>query len=291
MSKVVLAGSNGLPYPTLKAIIENRSEIVFLGDSVVERVSRHDEDRRTLGQMVADNLAPRSVLTLSRSAHNPDIYLPLLQVMAKTGYRPNTIIIPVNLRCFSPQWELSPDWRFEQERAIIRRYLRFRWLPIKPIADVHHSEGAHAILAKTPVEYELSPFRTVGEFKNAIAGEPSNERSRTIFIYHYTHRLAPTNARLTNLRKCAELAQSIAEQVLIYVTPINLFALRRFVGTRAAEIVRDNASTLQALLPADVRNWTSELPEQFFFNEDLATEHLNESGRRKLADLIVQSLR
>ena len=32
------------------------AEVLYLGDSVVERVSQSDTDRRTLGQMVADDL-------------------------------------------------------------------------------------------------------------------------------------------------------------------------------------------------------------------------------------------
>lgn len=290
MRKVVLAGSNGQPYPTLKSVIENTADVVLFGDSVLERVSRHDEDRRTLGQMVTENLAPRSVLTLSRSAHNPDIYLPLLRVMAKMRHRPDSIIIPVNLRCFSPQWELSPDWTFDQEKAIITRYLRWRWASIKPVSNVHYDPEKHAEFDKRSVDYELSDFRSIGNFNNIIATEPSRERSAAIFTYHYTHRLSPLNRRLQNLKECSEIARSIARRVLIYVTPINIEAIERFVGMKAIRIVSDNVETVRgALDQANFTSWAGCLSEREFFSEDLATEHLNEMGRREIANRIARS--
>ncbi|MGW9949723.1 hypothetical protein J2W92_005074 [Rhizobium leguminosarum] len=291
MPKVVLAGSGGLPYPTLKSILSDTADIALFGDSVMERVSRHDRDRRTLGQMVADIASPRSVVILSRSAHNPDIYLPLLQAMAKARRKPRTIVIPINLRCFSPQWEMSPDWTFDQEKRIISRYLRWRWSAIKPVDDVYFDAEKHANFAQEPVEYELSPLSTIGEFKRVIASEPSRERSAAIFTYHYTHRLSQSNLRLKSLRDCVKIAHSIAREVIVYITPINMEALQRFVGPKAADIVFNNIRTIEmALGDEHLSNWIQALPETSFFSEDLATEHLNEVGRQALASLISETL-
>lgn len=291
MPKVVLAGSGGLPYPALKAIIKSKADIVLFGDSVMERVSRHDEDRRTLGEMISQQLAPQSVLTLSRSAHNPDIYLPLLRAMKKVRHRPKTIIIPINLRSFSPQWERSPDWSFEQEKAIIARYLRWRWSKIPAVSDVYLDASRHADFDEQEVDFELSPFKTIGEFRRLIRSEPSPERSASIFIFHYTHRLSRSNPRLQSLKECVAIAQAIARQVLLYVTPINSKALERFVGEQATAIVQDNVATIREVLDNQtVLDWSCAAAENHFFSEDLATEHLNEAGRKSLADLVVSKL-
>jgi hypothetical protein len=285
MPKVVLAGSDGLPYPSLTAVLQNTANIVLFGDSVMERVSRHDQDRRTLGQMIAGNSAS-SVLTVSRSAHNPDIYLPLLRALSKARHKPHTIILPVNMRCFSPQWQMSPDWQFTQEKTIIARYLRWRW-PVAPVADVHYDPAKHAVFDQLPVEYKLSAFRKIGDFKAAIASEPSCDRSAAIFTYHYTHDLDLANARLQNLQQCVKIAKSIAPQVFVYVTPINVQALNRFVGPEAVSILLKNVDVLASALDHDrFKSFVDAIPEDQFFSEDLATEHLNEVGRVRLASLI-----
>ncbi|MBY5682628.1 hypothetical protein HFO32_10715 [Rhizobium leguminosarum] len=291
MPKVVLPGSGGLPYPTLTALLKSEADVILFGDSVMERVSREDIDRRSLGEMASDSLSPRSVLVLSRSAHNPDIYLPLLLALKKARRKPKTIVIPINLRSFSPQWEKSPDWTFEQEKQIVSGYLRWRWSSIKPVEDVFLAPEKHAAFAKERVEYELSPVNTIGDFKRIIASEPSPERSAAIFIYHYTHRLTPDNRRLKNLQECVKIAKSIARQVMLYVTPINIEALNRFVGPKATGIVSDNITTIETALAGDrVSNWAASLSETHFFSEDLATEHLNESGRQELAGLIASEI-
>jgi hypothetical protein len=126
--KVVLAGSNGSRYQTLASIVVHYGqaattppEISMFGDSVAERVSRNDSDKRSLAQMVSENVAPRTFMALTRSAHQPDIYEPLIRAMLLQPRRPRVLIVPVNLRSFSPQWMLSPDWHFAQEILMHRK--------------------------------------------------------------------------------------------------------------------------------------------------------------------------
>ena len=69
------------PYAKLVQLVEafdrdRRSpDVLFLGDSVVERVSRNDRDVRTLGEMVVDEFAPSiDGLAVSHSGFHPAVF-------------------------------------------------------------------------------------------------------------------------------------------------------------------------------------------------------------------------
>src|SRR5688500_7661811 len=50
-------------------------DVLYFGDSVVERLSHHDDDRRTLGQMVGDELgSSKQTFALSHSAYHSQIF-------------------------------------------------------------------------------------------------------------------------------------------------------------------------------------------------------------------------
>ena len=69
------------PYPALAKLAagydsrwKKGADILFLGDSVVERISWHDTDKRTLDQMTSDKLSSRkSLMCISRAAYHFNI--------------------------------------------------------------------------------------------------------------------------------------------------------------------------------------------------------------------------
>jgi hypothetical protein len=169
--------------------------------------------------------------------------------------------------------------------------------PFGAVTDVLHDAEAHRTFDATEVSYELSTARTIGDFKAVIAAGPVTDedrlrRAREIFVYHYTHRLRPDNERLAALRRCLGLASGLAERVVLYATPINHEAGTRCVGDRFRGIVRANIAVLQDAAKDsgfELLDWSEMLAESAFFHEDLATEHLNETGRSRLAERIASA--
>ena len=90
------------PYPPLCRLVaaydaESASpDILYLGDSVLERVAHQDRDRRLVHEMLADRVAERHrVCGLSHAAFNPAVYLALVRCLTRLKQRPKTVIIPV----------------------------------------------------------------------------------------------------------------------------------------------------------------------------------------------------
>lgn len=297
---LLFPGSNGRPFPALVDIVKafggdpQHPDVLLFGDSVMERTSRHDGDSRTLAALIQARMAGQDVLPISHSAFNPTMYAALARVVARQPRRPALTILPVNLRCFSPQWDLNPAWQFRQELAVIERFLADPGTAVTPIADIRETPGFFTEFDATPVTYPLSRLTSVGEFRALVRGQPADEaskrqRSREIFVYHYTHPLQAGQRKLRALREAVMTLTEAGCGVLTYLTPLNHEAGVRLVGEQFRAALRGNsAAVIGALsgLPGIVADWTEQLPDTKFFHEDLATEHLNEHGRAALATLV-----
>ena len=122
------AKSEGNPYPCLVKVIDAGAcplDCLVFGDSVMVRVSNHDFDRRALGDMIYDRLAPSRVVVIARSAYHPLIFELLLKVVQTQPFGPaQAIVLPINIRCFSPQWNFHPAWQLNEEQRAIQNHLR-----------------------------------------------------------------------------------------------------------------------------------------------------------------------
>lgn len=297
---LLLPGSGGRPFPALVDIIRacardaDGDGVLLFGDSVMERTSRGDTDQRTLGTMIAEALQERPVATISYSAFNPQIFAALARVAVRLPRPPSVVILPVNLRCFSPQWDLNPAWQFEAELALIERYLSAPDTVILPIADIREAPGFYASFDATPVSFPLSRLSTIGEFR-ALVRQPSTDeagrraRAAEIFVYHYTHPLTAEHRKVRALREAVTTFIGAGCRVLCYLTPINHEAGERLLGSAFKPALRANAAVVASALrelPDVLQDLSEALPDEHFFHEDLATEHLNERGRSVLARLV-----
>ena len=127
------------------------------------------------------------------------------------------------------------------------------------------------------------------EFRALASETPSSERNRELFVFHYGHQLNAAHPKLSALRDAVALAKSIAERVLLYVTPVNVDAAARYAGQALSEIMRLNIDVLRSNVPLSIIDWHDALPDTAFFHGDIATEHLNETGRANLARRIVNA--
>ena len=287
--------------------------ILYFGDSVLERVSWNDNDTSTLGEMVSTRLKPNyNVCVISRTAYHPSIFLSLGQVLKITQKRPNLLILPINIRCFSPQWDWEPLWQYDREILAIEKFCNDpfrripRLVPSNKLTSTHHMQNK---FLKRTVKYPLTNFTRIGHFKELIATKPTetqaiNHRWRQIIIYHYLHPLRSDNQKLRNMQKLIKLMHEMDILVFSYITPINYQAGKRIVGEEFTHIVSNNIATIfQAITGCQkhiclgcvwnqhrlvVADWSTMLSENFFFHNNDPTEHLNEKGRSSLADAIVK---
>lgn len=303
------AGIDLPPFPELTYLIgtydrESHAPDVFcMGDSVWERLSRDDVDQRNIGQMLRDALHNTlDVAFITHSAYNLRIYLNLIKALERMKNRPGYMVLPINLRSFSPQWFLNPLWQFARENQVLEEYYASPEMNIPVIEPVVEYPGLYNSFDATPVNYPLSEFKTVREFRELIASVPVEEehiffRIRQIFVFHYMHPLVETHPLLQYLDEALRRLAEMKTKTFVYITPINHQAGLRFCGEDFLTRVALNTRTVYEVvarhqvegLPV-CKDYGTLLPSEYFFHPDNATEHLNESGRHILVEQLKSEL-
>lgn len=296
------------PYPALAKLAANYdsqwrkgAKILYLGDSVVERISWHDTDKRTLDQITADAFGGRkSLLCIARAAYHFRIYYHLLNVLKVTRNRPQLVILPINMRCFSPQWDLNPAWQFEEEIRALKAYPQTRKIPaIRVNADaLTYSDDERNLELDLP----YTGLKRLGQFLDLINNIPPDpegkfHRRRQIYILHYLNALSRDHRRLEYLGKTLDLLNELNVRALLYITPINYEGGARHVGDGFMDIVRSNVAVVRDFICPYLENgWVRFLDLQeyltsdHFFHADELTEHLNQTGRMKLAQALIHEI-
>jgi len=296
-------GTNGKPFPLAvdfqKAIRRGKPQIMLFGDSVSFRVANQDSDRRTLGQMVTDALAPRSVHVTSFSAYTAYMYGVFLGLARKMDAHPDWVILPFNLRCVSPQWDASPIWQYVQENSAIQRLMNDPDATPNAIAPVFLDEKAYNSVA---LYSPLSEQRTVGYFRKQIRFKPTDpeavrKRLAEILVLHYGMPVREEHRQFHYLVSAIREASAMGAKVLVYLTPINVEFMRKIWGDVLTDIVDGNRGLVrQAIEQAGMmdhvvyEDWSGSLPSDEFFHPEETTEHLAEAGRLRLTFMITDRM-
>ena len=275
------------PLSPLQQLLDRGGEdadVLYLGDSVLGRVADEDADRRPLGEMVADALAPRACAWSWFVAYHLDSYLALVCAVLEGGWRPSTIVVPLNIRGFSPQWFGNPAWDYSSHHAALRR---FRGEPLTAAPPAPSDDDLRRHRAR-PLGSPFLPGWTVGDAEDARDDRAASnlDRWRVLFAFHLGVPIRADHPRLEQLRQLERVCADADVELRAYVTPINVEGARRFLGDELVELIRENVRALGPVLDL------SELvpPSSFFYEAD-PTEHLNEGGRRALAAAIVAAIR
>ncbi|MFN8400350.1 MAG: hypothetical protein U0X74_10060 [Anaerolineales bacterium] len=292
-------------YPELVRLLDSFNntvpapDILFFGDSVLLRISRDDTDTDTLDRMLFKKMYGKiSLLSIAHTAYHMQVYKNLISVLDVTKRKPKVVILPINLRSFSPQWDFYPAWQFRDEIRAIERYLLDPSLEIASVGEVPATAKLLWLFDAIPVQYPLTEFNRTGQFRSMIASKPKNEdqksyRLRQIFIYHYMHPLANDHPKLKALEECVRMLSVLQIPLVLYVTPINWEAGRKYVGWEFTEAVKSNVNMISNRLSRHQMDnkvifgdFSTLLEPGCFFRDDNATEHLNQQGRGRLADEI-----
>ena len=281
-------------YPELWKMIDgfhyaSKHKILIFGDSVSLRTAKEDKDLRTLGDIICEILPnDLNARLLTHSAYNLEMYSYLTEVLFKLNNKPEYIIIPINIRSFSPQWFLKPEWKFEREIKIIHKFLG---------QSYNSNIKTEEEFLSTHVEYPLTDIDQIGKFQKVIEkkvqdGNEQIDRKRLIFIYHYLNKLTQNHELIKFFIRLIKVTKEANVKIFFYITPINIESGTEFVGKDFSQIVKNNINQLMDIFISNqhknvsLHNYYDLLTKESFFNNQIATEHLNESGRIKLANKI-----
>jgi hypothetical protein len=271
--------------PDLVLLQQSDGRFVYLGDSVVGHVNKHDARRLPLPQMLQARVNA-GVVAANHPANTVDSFAAQLRYIEAAGARPRGVLVALNIRSLGPRWSSLPTFDFTFRNSM---YLR------------PFSTRALAVL-EWPFDRSIPRTTTVyigGKARGTLADRKTpGIRPDDAHLVRQVYRLLyatdlERSPKLTALDDLLETAKSFPAPVLFYVTPIDLVSIRDTLGTANGDLVSANLQKLFAKLDAAGVSWldlSSSLPPEDFSYRSWPNEHLRLSGRVAVADALAVAL-
>lgn len=273
---------------------------LIFGDSVFLRVADDDQVSLSLSEILRNHYESEAFV-VAGSGYHACIFERFAALLSQMQRRPRFAVIPINLRSFSPTWDLNPLYQFECELKALAAFNIHA--PSYALSNSESETDTRSILFEC---YQDKPI-TLHSFLHAIGslqpvGSPEwFDRIKLIFKCHYACPLSPTHRKIQSIKNTISALHNLGVAVYCYVTPINHEAGLEYCGRYFAETVRNNVSTIRREIEIAesspfisgkvpsfwLDDFSCRFSRDFFFTPHNATEHLRFAGRRFLADRII----
>jgi len=256
----VLDGYPFLQRDALDEHLRNKVDIIYFGDSVLFTTKGADRDRRSIAQMVDDQLEGKTVGLVQSSGYDMVDYRCFLEHLLREKHRPQIILVPINFRSLSPVWPGG----FEFDR------FRLSW---GELVGVGFYRPLCGLRLKTPPALPVVPTSTEDLWRKS-----------------YLSPLTVDHAKLAEMARLIALCRKASIVPFFYVTPINVTQGDRLCGpdfskeiARKVEVCREAASASGVTI-LDLSRLVLD-PNDFEL-----VEHLGEAGRRRVAAELTAAL-
>lgn len=262
-------------------------QVVYLGDSVLTSVGAREEDKRPLHQLLAERL-DRPLVVASHPANAMDTYRAQLAYLARSGARPALVVVPINLRSFSPPWESNPRYDFALTNRMYERPLLSRAAAVfkrSYTSPRRRRPGAQPVWIDGRRAGRLGAFRRLGRSRDDPA------MIRALYRLNYATDVE-RSAGIAELRRLARVAAGWETPVLLYLTPIDFERLAIHVEPADVERAERNLArlaeiaTAAGLAPLDLSHLLG--AAGFHYPDWNPNEHLNAAARTALAEALAE---
>jgi hypothetical protein len=273
-----------------------KSDIVYMGDSVLSAFNHKDADQRPLPDLLSEKLGVHIVM-LNHGGYHAGMYLDYLRYLVNANKAPSLLIVPINMRSFSPEWDTNPGHQFEKQEFILKHGILAATFqkPISLFTDSFKNNTNEAWLNSPVFDYDR-PAGKVKDFQDKSYRNYDDAKMRNKIIYHYRYRLSASHRRIQEITTLVSIAKRNHIGLLLYITPIDYLACDRFyAGT--SNIIKYNTKILNNTLSrynVPLLDLSESIPSSYFdWRVDLyPNEHMNEHGKKyvasALADMIIK---
>lgn len=250
------------------------------------------------------------VRIVSYGAYNLRLFRHVLEAAEQAGWRPRTVTFVVSLRSFGPIWLGTPEWQWDGHARWLAAFAAGRDPDAGAETDLPSDLPARqaAFLASGldmlgPIPGVVS--RTIADFQAFVADKSEDARVRRlteVFAAYHGFAIADGHPLLAELRRAADAAARMGAEVHGYIPPVNLEAGMHYLGEGLRRQVRANVAAVRIALGSRLdasrlntggfrlHDYSEMFPAALFLRPEQPTEHLNDHGRRKLAELLFHAV-
>lgn len=300
----------------LDAYLADRAGVIYFGDSTLT----YPLGEVTTGQILQEMLPNDTVGEIAHPAYHLDLYLHYVRYILRGARRasqsvdllPHAIIVPINMRSFSPEWNMRPGYQFEEEKVTLALGPVLSRILSRSLAVLGAFEPpiSQAAFLNTMVYNGDTPIGTVADFERLTEEDALGELQReTEFAYHdvlpseedvgamaqaltyrYMTRLTVDHRQLQAMREIARLGDRAGVKILFYITPVNYQQGQRFVGEAFRTTLRGKMDLVQSVLGDETGATLLDLGFDLEAFEFVDMEHLRESGKTHVAEQLALAL-
>jgi hypothetical protein len=275
---------------------KNGVRVIFFGDSSVISFSQNDKNPQTTAAMLNALIgASYPVGQVAHNSYQPAVYDAYTGFMVRQGYFPDYIVIPVNLRSFSPTWDLRANFQFVDELLYLQYYqsqIRYLLTFLINMATPDVNRIYENIFSFTPI-YDGETKIGTGSSYEAVARQstPYAIRTKAMLQMFYLGTIHGNHRKIHNLMNIIDRFKNTKTKVLFYITPIDFEIGNSYFGNRFEKQIKQNAEVVSAELTNHggtvVDLSLAQHTDNFMWQEEwYVDEHLNEHGRLFLATTI-----
>lgn len=291
------------PVTRFQTLLDEGMDILYFGDSTLW----HPTGTQTTASMLQELLPARRVSELSHAAYGMDIYQSYINYMLRQDVRPALVIIPINMRSFSPEWDRRPGYQFTREKRVLAMGIPLTRLFGRPLGlfggydpVITQNEFLHSTVYAGDV-----PIGAVQDFEGSVGASPLDEGGGEQFVYYqdlpdeadyqrlltyyYMEQVSPAHRKLQAMLDIAQALRAAQIEIIFYVTPVNVELGDVYIGESFRQqfaanvaVVKDELAT-QGVALIDL---SFDLAAYFFSD----TEHLRQPGKRYIAETLATTI-
>ena len=287
----VLVGMRTMNFGKLAELQEGlpECEVLFLSSSVDYYADEGDSDKRPISRML-DSLQQKKVLGISDAAYHMEIFKSYVNYLIRTEARPELVIFEVNLRSFSPEWNMRPEYSFDREIKVLENGYNFENIFYRPLLALE--EKSHALsqeeFLKTPVYKGSEKVGLVQDYlfdDTIVNEEPITQK----FIFHYLYALDADHKKIKALNEMIRESNSVGLELLFVVSPIDYTLGEKYLPGEFLSMTDQNISFIKSVIESKgshILDLSRLLTPEYFSYLKYPNEHLKERGRLAVASEI-----
>ena len=287
-------------FEMLKKYLAEHIDIIFFGDSSVYTHDKvHDTDKRTIRQMLQDTIPDLKVMPVMHPAYHMDLYLEFCKYISENENKPKAVIVPVNIRSFSPEWDLQPMYQFTEEKAVISNSVISTFLynvfnkPLKVFKYAYDTDVLSMDkFSKAPVYYKDSIVGDMDEYSTGFV-DTTQENKKKKFLLRYMFYINKEHRKLNSLREITELMLKNNIKPYFYIIPVDYETGEVYFPGEFIKTVKRNATLLKNEIEAKggiVLDLSLLVKAKNFNYEFYPNEHMKQQGRLDVAFALAQKL-
>lgn len=278
--------------------LARKDAVIYFGDSVIASRHPEDVDRRTIAEMLQEELGGRRVGLVNQHGLNPTLMQSLTAYLVRRGGRPEWVVVPINLRSFSPVTDLRPQYQYVTLRLRLDHddLLVSSWS--QPLASFHRLKldpVSQRQFEETPVYRGATQVGRIRDFEGPEFKTFSSDKLAKKFVVDYMYPLQADHRQVRSILDVADRCLRAGIRPLFYVTPVDVESGVDAVGPEFRSAVQSNTQLLRDLLSArglDLLDLSLGLDKEAFDWKRVLypNEHLTERGRRFVAEQVARRL-